>query len=81
MVTENTTTRAKIGLSQVPREVDLDVDDAEAFMREFEDAVAGGVRVWWVTDREGHRHGIVVDKIAYIDVEPSRDNRRVGFSV
>jgi hypothetical protein len=80
MVTENTTTRAKIGLSQVPREVDLDVDDADAFMREFEDAVAGGSRVWWVTDREGHRHGIVVDKIAYIDVEPTRDSRRVGFS-
>jgi hypothetical protein len=80
MVTEIPKVRAKIGLSHVPREVDLDVDDADDFMREFEDAVAGGARVWWVTDREGHRHGIVVDKIAYIDVEPSRD-RRVGVSV
>lgn len=78
MTTELPKTRVKIGLSQVPREVDVEVDDADGFMREFERAVADGTRVWWVTDREGHRHGIVIDKVAYVDVEPDRD-RRVGF--
>jgi hypothetical protein len=70
--------RVKIGLSYVPREVDLDVDDPDRFMADFEEAMDSGTKVWWVTDREGHRHGIVVDKIAYIDVEPGRD-RKVGF--
>lgn len=79
MTIDTTRTRVKIGLSHAPREVDVDIADPEGFVREFEQAVTGGAKVWWVTDSEGHRHGIVVDKIAYIDVEPSRD-RRVGFS-
>jgi hypothetical protein len=78
MTVERTKTRVKIGLSYVPREIDVEVDDAEAFMQDFEQAMVGGAKVWWVTDREGHRHGIVVDKVAYVDVEPDRD-RKVGF--
>jgi hypothetical protein len=78
MTTELTKTRVKIGLSHVPREVDVEVEDADAFMQDFEQAMDGGAKVWWVTDREGHRHGIVVDKVAYVDIEPERD-RRVGF--
>ena len=72
-------TRVKIGLSQVSREIDIGVDDADAFMRTFEMAMDGPSKVWWVTDDDGHRHGIVVDKVAYIDVEPGRD-RKIGFS-
>ena len=72
-------TRVKIGLSQVPREIDIAVDDADAFMRTFEVAMDGPSKVWWVTDDEGHRHGIVVGMVAYINVEPGRD-RKIGFS-
>lgn len=71
-------TRVKIGLTFVPREIDIDVDDGDAFMRNFETAVADEAKVWWVTDREGHRFGLVVDKVAYIDVEVERD-RMIGF--
>jgi hypothetical protein len=78
MTTEPPKTRVKIGLSYVPREIDVDVDDAEGFITEFDRAMAEGTKVWWVTDREGHRHGIVVDKVAYVDVEPEKD-RKVGF--
>lgn len=74
----STKTRVKIGLTFAPREVDIDVDDAERFIREFESAIAAG-GVWWVTDREGHRHGLVVEKIAYVDVEPGERDRTIGF--
>jgi hypothetical protein len=47
-------------------------------MAEFEEVVNGAAKVWWINDQEGHRHGIVVDKIAYVDVEPERE-RLVGF--
>ncbi|MFH1105466.1 MAG: DUF3107 family protein [Actinomycetota bacterium] len=78
MPTTSTKTRVKIGLTFAPREVDIDVDDGEAFIRDFEAAViAGGV--WWVTDREGHRHGLVVDKIAYVDIELGERDRTIGF--
>jgi hypothetical protein len=76
--TTSTKTRVKIGLTFAPREVDIEVTDAEAFIHDFEAAVAAG-GVWWVTDREGHRHGLVVDKIAYVDVEPGEPDRAIGF--
>ncbi|OFW66479.1 MAG: hypothetical protein A2Z12_05490 [Actinobacteria bacterium RBG_16_68_21] len=76
--TTSTKIRVKIGLTFAPREVDIEVADAEAFIRDFEAAVVTG-GVWWVTDREGHRHGLVVDKIAYVDVEPGDRDRTVGF--
>ncbi|WKZ82409.1 MAG: DUF3107 family protein [Acidimicrobiia bacterium] len=74
-----TNARVKIGITFAPREIDVEVEDADAFMAEFARIVEEGVRVWWVTDREQHRHGVLVDKIAYVDVEPERD-RKIGFS-
>jgi len=71
-------TRVKIGITYAPREIDIDVSDGEAFMAEFEQVVNGPSKVWWISDEDGHRHGIVVDKIAYIDVDIERE-RLVGF--
>jgi hypothetical protein len=78
MTIDATKTRVKIGLTFVPREIDIDVDDADGFMSDFEAALSSDSKVWWVTDRDGHRHGLVVDKVAYIDVEVERD-RAIGF--
>jgi hypothetical protein len=78
MPTSTKKTRVKIGITYAPREIDIDVTDGDAFMKEFEEVVNGGEKVWWISDQEGHRHGIVVDKIAYVDVEPERE-RTVGF--
>lgn len=77
-IPSSTKSRVKIGLTFAPREVEIDVTDADSFIRDFEAAVAAG-GVWWVTDREGHRHGLVVDKIAYVDVEPGERDRTIGF--
>ena len=74
----STKTHVKIGLTFVPSEVEVEVDDATAFMHEFDAAVTAG-GVWWVTDREGRRHGLVVDKIAYVEVEPGERDRTIGF--
>jgi len=72
-------TRVKIGMTNAPREIDVEVTDAEAFMREFETALSQGQKLWWVTDDDGNRHGLVVERIAYVEVAPERD-RMVGFS-
>jgi hypothetical protein len=60
------------------RELDLEVADAEEVMRSFRQAVEQGDKLLWVVDEEGHRHGLVVDKIAYMDVEADRSTK-VGF--
>ena len=71
-------TRVKIGMTNAPREIDIEVVDSDGFMREFEAAVSQGQKLWWVTDDDGNRHGLVVDRIAYVEVEPERD-RTIGF--
>lgn len=70
--------RVRIGMTMTPRELDLEVSDAEELIRSFQEAVGKGEQVLWVVDEEGHRHGLVVDKIAYLDVEPER-SKKVGF--
>lgn len=79
MTTKNSKTRVKIGITFAAREVELEVDDPEVFAREFDDAVSDGRKVWWVTDSMEHRHGLIVEKISYVDVEPARDRQHVGF--
>jgi hypothetical protein len=66
-------------MADTPREIDVDVDDAEALVNAFMEAMAGGEKVLWVTDEEGRRHGLVVDRIVYVDVEADRTRHGIGF--
>jgi len=70
--------RMRIGMTMTSRELDLEVADPEKVVRSFQQAVEGGEKILWVVDEEGRRHGLVVDKIAYLDVEAEKSTR-VGF--
>jgi hypothetical protein len=70
--------RVRIGMSMTARELDLEVADAEEVVRSLLRAVEQGDKLLWVVDEEGHRYGLVVDKVAYLDVEAQRSTR-VGF--
>jgi len=65
-------------MTMTARELDLEVADAEELVRSFQQAVEQGEKVLWVVDEEGRRHGLVVDKLAYVDVEAEKSTR-VGF--
>jgi hypothetical protein len=56
---EEAQVRVRIGMTMTPRELDLEVADAEELVRSFQRAMEAGERVLWVTDEEGHRHGLV----------------------
>jgi hypothetical protein len=71
-------TKVKIGITHSAREIEVEVDDSEAFIRDFEAMVKGGQKLWWVTDQQGNRHGLVVERIAFVEVGPERD-RTIGF--
>jgi hypothetical protein len=71
-------TKVKIGITHSAREIEVEVDDSDVFMRDFEAMVNSGQRLWWVTDQQGNRHGLVVERIAYVEVAPERD-RTIGF--
>jgi hypothetical protein len=78
VLSEEEQVRVRIGMTMTPRELDLEVADAEEVVRSFQQAMEKGEQILWVVDEEGHRHGLVVDKIAYLDVEAER-SKRVGF--
>jgi hypothetical protein len=63
-----------------PREIALEVDDGDAVAADIEQAMAEGKAMVWVTDREGVKHGLAADKIAFIEVEPKDAKRGVGFA-
>jgi len=71
--------RVKIGMSSVPRELDLEVEEGDRVVSAFEEAVAESKSVLWITEQDGRRYGLVVDKIVFFEVEPDRD-KRIGFS-
>ncbi|HHC09176.1 MAG TPA: DUF3107 family protein [Actinobacteria bacterium] len=69
--------RIRFGMTSA-REVELEVEESEDVAAAFDLAMAEGAKVLWVADTRGHRHGIVLDKVAFVEVEPTRP-REVGF--
>ena len=63
---------------QRPEPVEIEVEPGHDIAKEFEEAVSGGVDLLWISDALGHRHGIVMDKVAFIEVE-SAARHDVGF--
>lgn len=72
----------RIGVSQVPREIEVELADgsrAEDLMAKVEAALAKDNGVIWLTDKRGRQVGVPVAKLAYIEVDTASESRRVGF--
>ena len=74
--------QVRIGVTNIPREIELELpDDADPdnVKASVEQAMANGSGMLWLTDRKGHQVGIVVEKVAYIDLGTGADHPRIGF--
>ncbi len=71
--------RVRIGVSEATKELELDVEDAQPIIDEYEAAFAHDKRLLWVTETDGRRHGIVVDKVLYFELEPT-ERSMIGFA-
>ena len=71
----------RIGVTYTQREVEVDLDDADAdkVVKEVEATVGKGAGILWLTDRKGRRVGVPSDKVAYVEIGSPNDDRRVGF--
>ena len=72
----------RVGVSQVPREIEIELaedTDREALAKEVDSALAKADGVLWLTDRKGKRVGVPSSKVAYVEIGPPGDDRRVGF--
>ncbi len=68
-------------MTQAPRELSLEVDDAtrDDVRAKVDAALSGAVDVLWITDRRGRDIGVPAAKIAYVEVGSADGDRRIGF--
>jgi hypothetical protein len=71
----------RIGVTQAPREISVEVDDRERddVKAKVEAALAGAADVLWLTDKRGRDIGVPAAKIAYVEVGTADGDRRIGF--
>jgi hypothetical protein len=72
----------RIGITQSPKEIDLEMPDGAtpASVKEnVTEAIAAG-GVLWLTDRKGRQYGVAVERLAYVEIGAVADGRRIGFS-
>lgn len=73
-------TRLRIGL-QGARELEINVDDAHGAREAIEKAIADERPLVWLTDAKRHTFGVIVDKIAFVQVEGEKDGEGLGFGL
>ena len=72
----------RIGVTQTPKEIELDLGDAadaDAVVAQIEAALGAENAVLWLTDRRGRKVGVPAAKVAYVEVDGSHEARQVGF--
>jgi hypothetical protein len=71
----------RIGVTQAPREINVEVEDAErkAIEKSVEAALGGAADVLWITDKRGRRIAVPAGKIAYVEIGTADSDRRIGF--
>ncbi|HWC68710.1 MAG TPA: DUF3107 domain-containing protein [Acidimicrobiales bacterium] len=72
----------RIGVSQAPRELNVELPDdtdREQLQASANAALAGDVDTLWLTDRRGRLVGVPSARIAYIEIGSADTDRRIGF--
>jgi hypothetical protein len=73
------TTKVRIGL-QGARELELQVDDADAAKEAIEKGIGDDSPVVWLTDSRGYSFGLITDKLAFVEIEGETPGIGVGFA-
>lgn len=72
--------RARIGIADTDRLIDIEVDDAGEFEASVEAAFSGDQPIIWFDDTKGRRVGIPRGRIAFVEVDKDQDRSSVGFA-
>lgn len=73
----------RIGITQSPKEIEIDLGDDQAgddLVEQITSTVGTEGAMLWLTDRKGRRVGVPTQKVAYVEIGAPRSDRRVGFS-
>ena len=71
----------RIGISESPQVVNLEINDDERadVVAKIEAAVKGTVEVLWLTDKKGRQVAIASTKISFAEIGSPESGPRMGF--
>ncbi len=71
----------RIGVTQAPRELAFEVDEAShaEVIAAVEAALSGATDVLWITEKRGRRIAVASAKIAFVELGVPDGERRIGF--
>jgi hypothetical protein len=71
----------RIGVTQAPRELTVEVADADRddLKARVEAALGGASDVLWIVDKRGRDIAVPAAKIAYVELGSAESDRRIGF--
>lgn len=70
----------RIGITQTPKEIELELDaEVDDLVKEVDKALNKDGGTLWLTDRKGRRVGVPSAKVAYVEIGTGHEERRVGF--
>jgi hypothetical protein len=71
----------RIGVTQAPRELTLEMpdDEREETLAAIDQALAGATDVLRLTDKRGRIVAVPSAKVAYVEVAANDGDRRIGF--
>lgn len=70
--------RARIGIADTGREIEVEVGSKDEIVTRLEDAYSDGVSLLWFQDAKGGDIGVPLERIAFIELVESPD-KAVGF--
>ncbi|HEX6596808.1 MAG TPA: DUF3107 domain-containing protein [Acidimicrobiales bacterium] len=72
----------RIGMIYTPKELEIELadDTGTQVLEEITEAVNNDTGMLWLTDRKGRRVGVATSKVAWVELGPESEGRRVGFS-
>lgn len=72
----------RIGVSQSVKEIDIDLGDVDRdkVMADITSTVSDESGMLWLTDKKGKTIGVPSSKVAYVEIGPVVEERKVGFA-
>ena len=73
----------RIGISQLMREIEVDIDDAisrDDLKAHISEALSDDDNVLWMTDRRGREIAVPAARVAYVEIGSPAESRKVGFT-
>jgi hypothetical protein len=71
--------KARIGIAETNKVVELEVADPTEFESQVESAYAGDSSLLWFEDSKKRRVGIPRDRLGFVEIDIDADRTAVGF--